>query len=1448
MLGFTSSTIRETSKIDQQFSRLGQLAAGYFSFQALSQLPAQILKTRSEFQSLEIAFTTMLRSKTKAEALLSDTRNFATNTPFGLKEAANGAKQLLAYGFAAKDLIPTLSRLGDISAGLGLPLERLTFLYGTTKTQGRLFAQDLNQFVGSGIPLISELAKQFGVGEEAVRKLVEEGKVGFPEVKKAIESMTSTGGLFAGTLDAQSKSLNGLRERLSDAYEGMLNDIGKQNEEIIGGVLTTVTEAVLHYQDFIEILQVVVATYGAYKAALLLSNVAQLKDIAFTEAQAIAKAQAANSLGFLTLSQTKAAASTALLTRAQVLLNGSLLANPYVLIATALAGLAAAYFTFREEALEVKSAQFLLSESSKGVSTDLRKQSIEVTSLTGILKNQNVAESERRAAYDKINAITPDILKGLDYEKAKTADLTKEVNLYLASLEKKIRLEAAQGALKSAIEQDIEAAEKLKKAEDDLVRKRADAKKKPTLPTGPDARGGGVGAFQDANAAQRELEQAIETKKKTGDVINQINGNISTLYKAGTKDAINAEIQRLETVRGSIDKLSPAYKDNEIRLAELTKQRDALNSSETKGHAVQAITIEYLDAEIKKKKESLDLNKGDKANAQIRKEIETLEAQKRRLTGDKTKAEKDADKVGPYGSVSYWENISKKAQEILDRTPADQKGKIAQQQAIKLNADQMAEEARKKIATRSFDEEISYKREQYELYQRWVDAYGKQAADTQFAELIKSGQGYLDYLNTQIAALEAKKSSGKLSPTDTKNLSGLLDQRNDITAKKSGIDLFREGLEKARNESTTLAGYLSVLKQKQEELNAKPDTKEYFELRRQVAEQIVGTQQDLRTQLGQYLADVTGSEEQRLAITRKYADLRAGLLEQYQGKRTSVGKVGEYQGKLGQLNQGEADEIKEVNERAVQASKAFKKLDEVILESGRAAMKKRLALLNDALEKEKLLADTQEYQSKLKERNDLQLAIKDDDLSRINEYGQLVAQLGEAYMQLGGEIGDAGAFMSGFASNLSMITAAFKENMTAAEGMQLILSATVNIVSSITSAAAQRKQAEEAYYASVIAQQKEYNQLLNEQIGMQAEQNENVFTKDYEGRLKDRFAQLQGATKGYMESLRKLSEGQAKTGQRDKVDWGAVGKNAASGAAIGTAIAGPIGTAIGAIAGGLIGLFGAKKKADEFASLLGTYPELISKTKDGQTEFNKELATTLINQGLVDDKTKALLQDTLDWADQMEKAKAAIKEIVRDLVGGLGDKLRDNLVNAFKEGTDAATAFGSAVSDILENLVTKMLFSQAFNGVLTDLQEEMSKSLDTQNGGDGSVIDDFQRFNENSKESLEQYNLWLKQFQDAAAASGISVLKPTNSTTSTPNSVSGAIKSITEETAGILASQIGAIRITQADTNQAVRESLVFLSNISSNSNYLSYLKSMDERLGRIESNGKSDPLRAKGV
>lgn len=278
-LGETANA--ELQSMDGFMAKAAQTAAGLFAVDKIKDFVSQLALVRGEYQQLEVAFETMLGSKSKADALMAQLINTAATTPFEMKEIAESAKMLLAYGMAADEVNGTLIRLGDIAAGLSIPIKDLAFLYGTTMVQGRLYTQDLNQFLGRGIPLADELAKQFGKNKSEVKKLVEEGKIGFPEVQKAIEALTGEGSKFGGLMEAQSKTISGQISNIEDAWEQMMNEIGRSQEGNISGALDITGKLIENWRTVGKVVLTAAAAIGSYKAAVVtLAAIRKVSDTA----------------------------------------------------------------------------------------------------------------------------------------------------------------------------------------------------------------------------------------------------------------------------------------------------------------------------------------------------------------------------------------------------------------------------------------------------------------------------------------------------------------------------------------------------------------------------------------------------------------------------------------------------------------------------------------------------------------------------------------------------------------------------------------------------------------------------------------------------------------------------------------------------------------------------------------------------------------------------------------------------------------------------------------------------------------------------------------------------------------------------------------------------------------------------------------------------------------
>ena len=397
--------------IEDVFRKIQSAAAMTFAGVSAKEFAQNVMKVRGEFQQLEVAFSTMLQSEEKASALMNQLLKTAAITPFDLKGVADGAKQLLAYGIAADEVNDTLVHLGDIAAGLSVPLGDLVYLYGTTMVQGRMFTQDLRQLQGRGVPIADQLAKQFGVAKDKVGELVTAGKVGAEDFKKAMMDMSAEGGRFGGLMEKQSKTISGQISNIEDSIDMMFNNIGKQSEGIINGSLSIVSSLVENYEKVGKAIASVVAVYGTYKAAVI--TVTALQSLQATGIMALTTKEAVH-YGWLVL-----------VDKAQKMLNATLLANPYVLVATLIAGMTVAL-------MNMKSQQDLVNEATDEYNRK-KDEAIEkeeehkrrIEELISIAGDESLSTDARKEALVRLERQYPSIFEKYDTEADKLNNILK---------------------------------------------------------------------------------------------------------------------------------------------------------------------------------------------------------------------------------------------------------------------------------------------------------------------------------------------------------------------------------------------------------------------------------------------------------------------------------------------------------------------------------------------------------------------------------------------------------------------------------------------------------------------------------------------------------------------------------------------------------------------------------------------------------------------------------------------------------------------------------------------------------------------------------------------------------------------------------------------------------------------------------------------------------------
>lgn len=205
---------------------LGKYIKGAAIAGAVYKIWNSILELWKNYELAKVSFTTMLGSAEKAEEMLADLSDFAKKTPFELTEIRENAKQLLAMWVNAKDMIPTMKALWDVSAGLGVDMSRLALNYGQVLTQWKLTWAELKDFTRMWVPLISQLAKQFWVAESAISDMVSKGQIWAEDVVQAFQEMTSEWWKFADLMYTQSATLEWKISNLKDELAWLWETIG----------------------------------------------------------------------------------------------------------------------------------------------------------------------------------------------------------------------------------------------------------------------------------------------------------------------------------------------------------------------------------------------------------------------------------------------------------------------------------------------------------------------------------------------------------------------------------------------------------------------------------------------------------------------------------------------------------------------------------------------------------------------------------------------------------------------------------------------------------------------------------------------------------------------------------------------------------------------------------------------------------------------------------------------------------------------------------------------------------------------------------------------------------------------------------------------------------------------------------------------------------------------
>lgn len=731
------------------FNQIALATAGLFTINQAGRFANDIIRVRGELEQLEIAFTTILKSKQAADNLISEITSLAITTPFKITELADGAKQLLAYGFAASEVKEELIAIGNVASGTGSTFNEVAYAYGTLRSQGRAFARDIRQFTGRGIPIVAELAKQFGVSEERVNELVSAGKVGFPEVQKAFQGMTREGGIFFNLMQEQSKSVTGQISNLQDAIQLMFNDIGEGNEGLIKSGIAGLTSLVNNYEKVVDILKVAVLLYGSYRAALLLTIASQRL--------------AALSTGGMTAAQVLNNAQTVIATRLTALWGAAMNALPIVALTSAIALLVGSIIAWNQSVDGAVSAAESLKDIRDEAAISAEKERGNIEELVKILKSEVASLEQKESAYKSLQSILGPYLEGLSKEEIAAGKATKAINDYTAALQQNVATKEAFAKYQELGDQILE-----------LEKKGGEA----------------LGFFQKQGLALRE---SLDFEGKSfGDILGG-------LFFVGSDDLAQRQIENLRTWREELAKT--------FNFTEQTLGKNGETPGKVGFDALIGNTSQYFETLIKiatdksqfeKIKEGLTnqleaLAPNDPQIAELKKKIlrvnevlksYSLDGENKAIKDSAKDRKKILDEISKLEDEAFKDSFSKREQEINAvrkqfaelREEAEKAGLGA---GVQDRINRLEEKTTGNIVyrdeTQLLKEELEKRKALYREFDKTAQDFGIQAAEERYGKELDLARTYLEVVQDEFE---------KLSAISPENRTGVQKERFEVLEKE----------------------------------------------------------------------------------------------------------------------------------------------------------------------------------------------------------------------------------------------------------------------------------------------------------------------------------------------------------------------------------------------------------------------------------------------------------------------------------------------------------------------------------------------------------------------------------------------------------------------------------------------------------------------------------------
>lgn len=586
---------KANNSLAESFKNLGKRVLFYTGLGALTGFAKSLMDVRGKYELLERSIGAILGDFEKGSQIFREQQELALKSPFTVLDLAGATKQLAAYNFEAEELVDVSKRIADISAALGVPMERLTYNLGQIRAQTVLTARDARDFANAGLSITSELAKMYTEQEQRIVSVgdvmdrMSNKMVSFTDVMKVLNRYTDEGGMFYDFQAKQAETLAGQLSNLTDAYDFMLNEIGKENQGMLTGSISLVRSLFENWRSVANILTVVATALGVYKTA----------QIAVATVQLAANMNLRKYSEYLVIARKALrdkAAATKLAEASTQNLNKTLLAvakNPYAVIIAGLAALGVAIYQAYTNATKFRKE--LESITAGGL---INAQQM-TSDFDALVKKLNESEKGSRNFSDALKEINntygsylPNMLTEINY----ASELAKNYNKVVDAIYNKAKSQALEKSYQVITEKY---SEQQQDAIANIIEKMTE---------------GGISKV-NAQEITRNFVASLDKGLSKGETYMARFYSISKKYLGGSTaemEKLNPVVQSLFGSSGSIDKLGKAITEQKKAIQEVREASDIISnrptySSVIEGQAIDNINEKYKKLEQNQKNEKLRL-------------------------------------------------------------------------------------------------------------------------------------------------------------------------------------------------------------------------------------------------------------------------------------------------------------------------------------------------------------------------------------------------------------------------------------------------------------------------------------------------------------------------------------------------------------------------------------------------------------------------------------------------------------------------------------------------------------------------------------------------------------------------------------------------------------------------------------------------------------------------